>query len=361
MHNSIDLRIALALLRIRSVLPASLFFDGPSNSSFDSTRPSHRSTFHAHASQCDARLQLALTTAGLPDATWKWDELPGDSDRSPAAGTVITNIRVHSLHASASSDFARAFACEVCSAPGSATRQCAACARLVCTASTCSVGCHEDTTPSSVGSPSLALQSSDSIRTSLFFLDMQDFAGCCTNAPQHRRCAFTVCVACHDATPFVGPDGSPGTAGGKDNLGQGNRPDFADALLCAEPHVSAPICECCPASLLRCPAHIDSCIRVCEECDARACIPCGTNEAAFYDAALQVYGGPENCFICQRTICGKFSCQAEGFTMWLCSKENGTPPAPAGFVRCDFEQVCSNCAAPGNTCPVCHGSLVPYQ
>lgn len=164
---------------------------------------------------------------------------------------------------------------------------------------------------------------------------------------------------CHDTTATVEPDGSLDTDGGRDNLGCGNRPDFGEALFGPEPHLSAPICECCPATLLRCPAHIDSCNRVCEECDARACIPCGTNEAAGYDSDVRQYGGPENCFLCQRSICGKFTCQAEGFTMWLCMDADHVPPAPAGFTRCGFLQVCSNCA-PDATCPVCHGSLAPY-
>lgn len=160
LRHSADLRIALALLRIRSMLPASAFFDGPSNATFDPSRAvvSHRSSFPVHASECDARLRDALACAGLPDATWTWKELPlvrtheRGSGSSPI-GVAISDVRVLSLLPRAPADFARAFACEVCDVPGSATRQCAACTRLVCTASTCSVGCHEDTTSSAVSAP----------------------------------------------------------------------------------------------------------------------------------------------------------------------------------------------------------------
>lgn len=316
--------------KLRRLVPAEAFFDGPTNESYDSLQGVLMSALYAdEAATAATALGAAIERAGTAALGAAWTYRTGAPTRRHALfegserrmTLVSSDVRVP-MGAASLADFcawAVAFTCVSCGTHGSVARQCAACGILVCIE--CAVRCGVDDAPVKPGrfSHSADALAGKSKALRLYYAEKSARELAEQMLLPKPHCAFALCADCVPEPAVEARE----------------RDDVFGEIVDGPPTLFSPICLRCPRDFsLLCPAHADLCILWCRKCEDRACIPHSCIEPVI-----------NNCFICQWTVCYRDACFV-GRTMKHCKMLNGCPIA----------FVCSVCASDG-TCPQCGGEV----
>ena len=333
-----DLWSALVLHNLRSFLPAGEFFDGPENDSIDDLRgKSMRSLFSRHERKCAKELCVVVQAAGAAamEATWSFSEssdVQVAANNRNASGIVSSTCDIEGRGADGPAGFrmwAEAFQCAMCGTSGSAQRQCAGCAELMCL--DCSYRCDADgavafppaywLTKIAEGGPGLSAEMRHRYET--------NHAGAVArNATTPvGLCAFSLCVDCLDENSLP--------------RGAATREGVTISICSPEDFFGGPglferACRRCPKGTF-CPTHVDLCIITCTECGNAACANCSTKPPKIVA-----------CRICNHAACHRPACWDHGERQnWYCMDCGAVPQ--------------SSVCAPGFKCVTCNALMTQNQ